>query len=188
MQKGPARSRALLLRTGDRSVLDLRRQLAAIGGELGHYLLVQPDVHGRGIVGVAAVAELLGEVLARGEAGIDVERLHEVDDRGAPFQLFALVRGDRRVDDRGNVHRRRGRRSARRGPCGRAARWCAACGRGGSWMATEDRAHNFPENAHVCSPKRTRWKALSGTYRPSCVVAPAKFRGPASSISLSTAK
>src|SRR5205085_9510620 len=59
------------------------------------------------------ISELLGEVLARSEAGVDVERLHEIDDRGAPFQLFALVRGGRRVDDRGNIHGRPGRRSAR---------------------------------------------------------------------------
>src|SRR5689334_397649 len=58
-----------------RSVLDLGRQLAAIGGELGHHLLVQPDVHARGVVGVTAIAELLGQLLARSEAGIDVERL-----------------------------------------------------------------------------------------------------------------
>ncbi len=50
------------------SVLDLRRQLAAVGCELGHHLLVQPDIHARGIVGVAGIAELLGEFFARGEA------------------------------------------------------------------------------------------------------------------------
>src|SRR2546423_14812963 len=45
------------------SMLDLGRQLAAIGGELRHHLLVQPDVHARGIIAVAGIAELLGEIL-----------------------------------------------------------------------------------------------------------------------------
>ena len=62
------------------SVLDFRRQLAAIGRELRHHLLVQPDIHARGIIGVAGIAELLGKLLPRGKTGIDVERLHQVDD------------------------------------------------------------------------------------------------------------
>src|SRR5262249_38485634 len=72
------------------SVLDVRRELAAIGRELGHHLLVQPDIHGRGIIGVTGVAKLVSELLACAEAGIDVEGLHEVDDRGPPFELLAL--------------------------------------------------------------------------------------------------
>src|SRR6202022_4998940 len=67
------------VRWTSQSVLDLGRQLAAIGSELGHHLLVQPDIHAGGIVGVAGIAEFLGELLARGKAGVDVERLHQVD-------------------------------------------------------------------------------------------------------------
>jgi hypothetical protein len=44
-------------------VLDLRRQLAAVGGKLDHDLLVQPDVHGGGIIAVAGVTELLRKLL-----------------------------------------------------------------------------------------------------------------------------
>src|SRR5262245_26960878 len=67
-KKARAEARALSVTGRKRSVLDLRRQLAAIGRELGHHLLVQPDVHAGGIVGVAGVAELLGKFLARREA------------------------------------------------------------------------------------------------------------------------
>jgi len=60
------------------------------------------DVHGRGIM-VSRCNQFLRELLARSEAGIDLERLHQVDDRGAPFQLFAgggggLVDNGRDVD------------------------------------------------------------------------------------------
>src|SRR5258707_15887765 len=55
-----------------RLVLDLRRQLAAVRSELRHHLLVQPDVHARGIVGVAGVTELLRKFFARGKAGVDI--------------------------------------------------------------------------------------------------------------------
>ncbi len=48
-----------------RLVLDLRRQLAAVGGEFRHHLLVQPDVHAGGIIAVAGVTEFLREFLAR---------------------------------------------------------------------------------------------------------------------------
>jgi hypothetical protein len=54
---------------------------------------------GRGIVGVAGIAELLADA----EAGIDIERLHQIDDRGSPFQLL-LFGGDRLIQDGGNVH------------------------------------------------------------------------------------
>jgi len=37
--------------------------------------------------------QLIGELLAQ-SAGIDVERLHQIADRGPPFQLF-LLGGDR---------------------------------------------------------------------------------------------
>src|ERR1700681_26058 len=107
--KRPARARAFAFWfCAGRSVLDLRRQLAAVGGKLDHDLLLQPDVHGGGIIAVAGVAELLRELLARGEAGIDIERLHQVDDRGAPFQLFALG-GNRLVEDGRDVDGCRGR-------------------------------------------------------------------------------
>src|SRR5204863_9292948 len=44
---------------------DLRRQLAAVRGELHHHLLVQPHVHARGSAGVAGVTELLRRVELR---------------------------------------------------------------------------------------------------------------------------
>src|ERR1700761_7491175 len=89
--KKKARARAGLseLMRGDRSPFDVGWQLAAVGGELGHHLLVQPDVHAGGIVGVAGVAEFFRQFLACGKTGIDIERFHQINDRGAPLQLFA---------------------------------------------------------------------------------------------------
>jgi len=158
-KKGPAMTRALVVTAIVRSVLDLGRQLAAIGRELGHHLLVQPDVHAGRIVGVAGVAELLGELLARGEAGVDIERLHQVDDRGPPLQLLPL-RGDRLVEDGrhidcrpGGSRRRGGRRRCAAG--GSRARGRSASGRGAR-AAAEDRAHDFSEYAHRSLPKELR--------------------------------
>jgi len=72
--------------------------LPPLAASLAINLLVQPDVHARGIIAVAGITELLGEFFPRAEAGIDIERLHQVDDRGAPFQFF-LLGGDRLVQD-----------------------------------------------------------------------------------------
>ena len=44
-----------------RSAEQARRHLAAIGGELAHHFLVQPDVHRGAVVRAACVAELLRE-------------------------------------------------------------------------------------------------------------------------------
>src|SRR5262245_31495522 len=134
------------------SVLDLRRQLAAVGGELGHHLLVQPDVHAGGIIGVAGVAELLGKLLARREAGVEVESLHQIDDGVLPVQLLLLGR-DRLVEDGSDVDcLRRGCR----GSCGRAAGCGATCSRAtrrrGAGLAAEDRIHDRPENTHASLP------------------------------------
>src|SRR5882672_2907522 len=69
-RKRPAIPRAFDALDVTNSVLDFRRQFAAVGGELGHHLLVQPDVHTGGIIAVAGIAEFLGQLLARGKAGI----------------------------------------------------------------------------------------------------------------------
>src|SRR4051794_4642471 len=138
------------------SMLDLGWQLAAIGSELGHHLLVQPDVHARGIIAVAGIAQFLCEVLARTEAGINIERLHQIDNRGSPFQPF-LLRGHRLVQNRCDVDGLPGR--SRR----RAARGCAAAGWSGGGLATEDRAHDFSENTHRSLPMdmKMAWRVLA---------------------------
>jgi hypothetical protein len=59
---------------------------------------VKPDVHARGIVGIAGVTKLLCKFFAGRKTGVDIERLHQIDDRGAPFQLF-LLGGNRLVQD-----------------------------------------------------------------------------------------
>src|SRR3954451_4442565 len=111
---------------GRKSVLDLRWKFAAVGGKFCHHLLVQPDVHVCRITAVTGVAEFFRQLLSRSEAGIDIECFHQIDDRGAPLQLFALRRG-RPVHDRCKVPRvrrfLRGRRASRsRAPRRRPAR------------------------------------------------------------------
>jgi len=84
-------------------MFDLRGQLASAGGELGHDLLVQPDIHAGGIIGVAGIAQLLGKFLSCGEARIYVERLHKVDNRSPPFQLLMFCR-DGFIQNRRHIH------------------------------------------------------------------------------------
>src|SRR5262249_9647112 len=91
----PPRYRALMRSVSSRSsVLETVRNLAAAFGELGHDLLVQPDVHFRRAVERALVAKLLRQLLARAETAVEVEQLHQVDDRLFPVQFFTLAVGD----------------------------------------------------------------------------------------------
>src|ERR1700722_1688736 len=159
--KKKARARAGLpeLTRGDRSPFDVGWQLATIGSELGHHLLVQPDVHAGGVAGVAGVAKFLRQLLARGKTGMDIARLHQIDDRGPPLQLFALGL-DRLVQDGRDIdglsrRSRCGRRSSAGGrSCrtGGRARSRTAARRCGVRLGTEDRAHDFSENAHHLLP------------------------------------
>src|SRR5205085_8933135 len=126
--------------------------------KLGHHLLVQPDVHAGGIVGVAGVAELLGKLLARRETGVDVERLHQVDDGVLPVELLSLG-GDRLVEDGSDVDRLCRRR---RGCCGTAAgrRTARRCRAG---LAAEDRVHDRSENTHASLPMNLKmpWRFVA---------------------------
>src|SRR5215204_2867814 len=143
-------------RAPDRSCLEIVRHLAAARRKLGHDLLVQPDVHGCGVVRVAGVAQLLGEVLARGEAAVEIEQLHQVDDRAAPIELLLVFRGALRqhgldVDLRDRRIRRRGRWFRRR--CTGGGAWRRRCGRTCrrclfGFRRTEDRVLDLSEDAH----------------------------------------
>jgi hypothetical protein len=62
----------------------VRRNFTTIRGKLGHDLLVQPDVHVCRVAGVSGVAKLLRKLLARGQAGVNIKRFHQVDDRTRP--------------------------------------------------------------------------------------------------------
>src|ERR1700733_14821397 len=164
--KKKARARAGLpeLTRSDRLPFNVGWQLAAIGSEFGHHLLVQPDIHAGRVVGVAGVAKFFRQLLARGKTGIDIERLHQIDDRGTPLQLFALGL-DRLVQDGRDVdglsrRSRCGRRSSTGGGSPRAGgrgwggggRSRAAAGGCGFRVGTEDPAHDFSENAHHMLP------------------------------------
>src|SRR3954452_8085255 len=69
------------------SVKQLGWHLPAIFGELPHHLLVQPDVHGSGVVHVASIAELTRECASLGQAVVDADERHEVHNRLSPIHL-----------------------------------------------------------------------------------------------------
>src|SRR5262245_17110208 len=54
-------------------MLQVGGNLAAVLGQLEHDLLVEPDVHRRGIFGVAGVLQLSGQLLARRQAAVQFE-------------------------------------------------------------------------------------------------------------------
>jgi len=58
----------------------IRRNFTAVLGEFLDHLFVQPNVHGCGIVGVAAIVQFLGQLFARIQATVDIDQLHQVDD------------------------------------------------------------------------------------------------------------
>ena len=62
-------------------VLETDRHHAAALGKLRHDLLVQPDVHFRRAIESSSVAELLRQLLAGAKAAVELEQLHEIDDR-----------------------------------------------------------------------------------------------------------
>ena len=66
---------------------------AAVLRKLHHDLLVEPNIHGRRIVLVAGKMKLPGKLFARRKAGIEIEQLHQVDDRMPPVELLLVARG-----------------------------------------------------------------------------------------------
>jgi hypothetical protein len=57
-------------------------------------MLVQPDVHGRGVIHVAGIVQLLCEFLARAEAAAEVQQLHQIHDRLSPIEFLFFLRGE----------------------------------------------------------------------------------------------
>src|SRR5581483_10477793 len=100
------------------------RHFPAARGQLAHHLTVQPHIHARGILWIAAVAELVRERLAILETRIEVHQLHQIDDGALPVQLLAAGGGlliEHRLDV--NVWARR------------SARGCRARAWLGGWLA-----------------------------------------------------
>src|SRR5262245_4278183 len=93
-------------------VLEALRHFPAGLGELDHHLLVQPDVHRRGAVERAGIAEFLRQLLACAEAAVQLEKLHQIDDRCVPVEVLVLLVGEPRDHrlDIGLRHRLAGRR------------------------------------------------------------------------------
>jgi hypothetical protein len=52
---------------------EISRYLTAVLSELLHDLLVQPPVHRPSVVHIARIVQFLGELLARGEAAVEVQ-------------------------------------------------------------------------------------------------------------------
>jgi hypothetical protein len=79
-------------------MLQLVRHLTAVLRELPHDLLCsQIFMAAESLVSpVPDVMQLLRQVLARGQAAVQVEDFHQVDDRPAPIELFLLSRSKSR--------------------------------------------------------------------------------------------
>ena len=120
--------------------------------QLRHHLLVQPDVHLGGAVERAGVAELLGELLAGVEAGVEVEELHQVDDRLLPVVVRAAALVGLLLDHRLDLlagHRRRLAGTGHGAGGGGGSGGRRARDRGTRrFRGAEDRVHNAAENAH----------------------------------------
>src|SRR5262249_41484457 len=63
-----------------------------------HDLLVQPDVDCSSIVFVAGVVQFFCKLLARRETAVELEKLHEINDRPSPLELFLVLTGELRQD------------------------------------------------------------------------------------------
>ena len=71
--------------------LETIRHLAAALGELDHDLPVQPEIHLGGAIEGAGIAEFLCQLLARAEAAVQFQQLHQIDDRLSPVEIFFLI-------------------------------------------------------------------------------------------------
>src|SRR6516165_8623433 len=128
---GPTERVVLALGLGLTDPLSLQRfwNLSAIFRELDHYLLMQPDVHRSRVLGVARVVQLFRQLLARGKAAVQIEQLHQINDRVSPIELLLVLASE--ILEHGfdidlNTNWTRGGRGRR------AA--CAGCrGGGGCW-------------------------------------------------------
>src|SRR5690606_33973574 len=72
------------------SVPERVRDLAAVGGQFAHHRAVQGDVLLGAAVGAGLDAQFGGQLLARGEAGIEVDQLQQVQDRTEPCAHASL--------------------------------------------------------------------------------------------------
>ena len=100
MTSGPSEARRSSSRDAlapimQRSIQELRGNVAAIFGKLLQQRLVKKHVHLRRVIYVAAVVQLGREFLAFRKAGIHTQRLHQVDARMTPVQLLTSRRYDR---------------------------------------------------------------------------------------------
>src|SRR6266436_5864654 len=75
-------------------VLETVRHDAAAFSELCHHLLVEPDVHFRRAIELTLVTELLSKLLASAEATVELEQLHQIDNRFSPIQFLFLRVGE----------------------------------------------------------------------------------------------
>jgi hypothetical protein len=65
-------------------VLETVRHHAAALSKFDHDLLVEPDVHFRRAIEFALVSEFLRQLLAGAKAAVQLEQLHQIDDRLFP--------------------------------------------------------------------------------------------------------
>lgn len=77
---------------GESLIEQILRNLAAVFRKLYEHLLVQPDVHRRGIIFVTGVAELGREFFACLQAGIHTHEFHQIYDRFLPIESLGIFR------------------------------------------------------------------------------------------------
>ena len=70
-----------------RLALQFVGDLPTIFGELDHHLFVQPYVHFCRVLHISLIMEFLSQTLARCSAAVQIEKLHQIDDRGSPLSF-----------------------------------------------------------------------------------------------------
>ena len=93
-------------RSSPRGLADYRfksSELCPVLGKLDHHLFVQPNIHFRGGLFVSLKVQLVGQVLARCSAAIQIKQFHQIDDGFAPIQ-FLLFLFRERVEHRDDIN------------------------------------------------------------------------------------
>ena len=83
--------------------LQIVGNLAPVLGKLDHHLFVQPNIHFRGVFFVSLIVQLVGQVLARCSAAIQIKQFHQIDDGFTPIQ-FLLFLFRERVEHRDDIN------------------------------------------------------------------------------------
>ena len=128
---------------------------------------MQPDVHARRVIHVARIVQFLRQLLAGVQAAVEIQELHQVNDRSAPVELLGVLAG-KMGEDRLDIHRSTGGtcRSRGRGPrcrlrssgCWRGAWGGGARRRRGCFGMAKDLGHDVPEDTHRAISRSAKYR------------------------------